>query len=219
MLLFSEKNTAIDTAIYTAIDTDITMYIFIHIPKNSGRYIREQIVNKFITYNCSGGISYLDDIDKQYLPHSKYKTIKNFYSNNYKFITFIRNPYDRCISSHFFRNKMNSTIDALKNFIKTELENYIKLYELSMLFIPQFTYIINEDGNIPDDITIYKLEDYGQETQSDHFFQFENFQLKKYDYSVYLDYECIEIINKIYEKDFAMFNYKIITNTNILNTT
>ena len=66
---------------------------------------------------------------------------------------------------------------------------------------------MNSDGGIPDDITIYKLEEYTDNSEAGKFFNFINFQLKKYDYNIYFDTECIEIINNIYDKDFEIFNY------------
>lgn len=198
MLIFSKNTTNI--------------FIFLHIPKNSGRYIRKQISAKFDTHNCpidNNNISFLDISNNEIKVHCNYITIKKIYPTNYKIITFIRNPYDRCISIFFQIYKIYEPIDNLKKFIKTQLINNNKLDEFHKFwFTPQIDYVVNSNGNIPDDITIYKLEEYSNDSEAGQFFQFENFNLKKYDYSLYLDDECIEIINNVYDKDFTIFNYK-----------
>ena len=43
------------------------------------------------------------------------------------------------------------------------------------------------------------------------FFQFENFNLKKYNYADYYDNECLVVINEVYKKDFELFGYEKIT--------
>ena len=199
MLIFSEKNTA-------------NMYIFLHIPKNSGRYMRNQICIKFDTHNCpinNNNISLLDITNNEFKVHCNYITIKKYYPTNYKIITFIRNPYDRCISIFFHIYKIFESIDNFKKFLKTQLINFLELDEYHKFwFTPQVNYILNSDGEIPNDITIYKLEEYTSESEVGKFLQFKDFQLKKYDYSLYLDTECIEIINKVYNKDFIILNYE-----------
>jgi len=76
----------------------------------------------------------------------------------------------------------------------------------------QYKYIIDENDNIPNDVTIYKLEEYETNTEAKEFFQFENFNLKKYNYADYYDNECLAIINEVYKKDFELFGYEKITN-------
>ena len=114
MLIFSEKN-------------NTNMFIFLHIPKNSGRYMRNQISQNFNTHNCpidNNIVSFLDITKDKIKAHCNYISIKQFYPINYKIITFIKNPYDRCISIFFHVYKIYETIDNFKKFIKTQLINF-----------------------------------------------------------------------------------------------
>ena len=47
-----------------------------------------------------------------------------------------------------------------------------------------------QNNDIPNDIIIYKLEEYTSESDSGQFFQFENFNLKSYNHSEYFDTPC-----------------------------
>ena len=57
-------------------------------------------------------------------------------------------------------------------------------------YYPQYLFVCDETLDIPENITIYKLEN-----------------PKKYDLTKYFDEVCINIINTIYHKDFLFFNY------------
>lgn len=223
-------------------------YIYIHIPKNSGTYIRKQICSKVenvINYNL------LEETDV-ILPENILEEIKNlhflFYHFSYsliksqsqfsseitpdcKYITFVRNPYNRVISGYFYKyyikktpeyktitfnelkDKNNEEFTALvvdlKRLIK---ENLLEYSETDKFFRQQYKYVTDKNGNIPNDVTIYKLEDYETNVEAQEFFQFDNFNLKKYNYSDYYDNECLAIINEVYKKDFELLSYQIINN-------
>jgi hypothetical protein len=92
-------------------------YIYLHIPKNSGRYIRNQMSNKFETINYNlleeNGVILPENIQEEikYLHflfyHFSYSLIKSqsqFSSEitpDCKYITFVRNPYNKLISAYF----------------------------------------------------------------------------------------------------------------------
>lgn len=84
--------------------------------------------------------------------------------------------------------------------------------ETDLFFRQQYKYVIDENGNIPNDVTIYKLEDYETNIEAQEFFQFENFNLKRYNYADYYDNECLELINEVYKKDFELLSYQTINN-------
>jgi hypothetical protein len=63
-------------------------------------------------------------------------------------------------------------------------------------YYPQYMFVCDKDYNLAD-IKIYKLEDYEKPV--------------KYDINKYFDSKCIEIINKIYEKDFVLLGYNTTT--------
>ena len=174
-------------------------YIFIHIPKNSGKYIRNNIMNdndnKII--KSYWGIDLNLNLD---LAHISYIKKDEFIEKNieYNYFTYIRNPYDRIISAFFYKNP-DKNINDFKNFVETSLV----LYEFSMNFdsniihyYPQYLFICDENLNIPKFIKIYKIEN-----------------PKEYNLIEYFNNECIEIINKIYSQDFLLFNYECISTT------
>ena len=79
---------------------DDKYYIFIHIPKNSGKYIRQKIAN-----NKNNKIlhKYWDIKSRLDLAHIPYIKRKKFITNNieYKYFANSRNPYVRIISAFF----------------------------------------------------------------------------------------------------------------------
>lgn len=169
--------------------------VFIHIPKNSGKYIRKKISdcinNKIIKsyWNIDSGLD---------LAHIPYVKRNDFIENNieYKYFANSRNPYDRIISAFFYKN-INKNIDDFKYFVK----NTLITYDFNMSFdctiihyYPQYLFVCDENLEMPNNIKIDKLEDVENP--------------KKYDLTTYFDDECLNIINNIYNKDFLYFNYQ-----------
>jgi hypothetical protein len=171
-------------------------YIYIHIPKNSGKYIRQQIIN-----DKSNKIirAYWHVKNKLDLAHIPYIKKNNFIKNNikYNYFTYTRCPYHRIISAFFYKNS-HKTIDDFKHFVK----NILISYEFDMTFnhtiihyYPQYLFVCNETSDIPTNIKINKLENCKNKT-------------KTYKLTDYFDDECIDIINNIYSNDFLFFNYE-----------
>ena len=97
-----------------------------------------------------------------------------------------------------------NTITELRIFIKMVLKYYdFSLYNYHFIhYYPSYLFICEENTLVlPKDIIIEKIEDN------------KDFKINKWDISIFLDAECISIIDKVYEKDFELFNYK---NENIL---
>jgi len=251
MIIFTENTNANPT-------NAEKIYILIHIPKNSGRYMRKEITNRFIIINKINDLTIVkteikndgffvpqhNDGDIVLPAHTSYNKFKEYNINVEKFFTFTRNPYDRFLSGYFYCLELNIlkfilrnikftfntnfvideeieySKDALLSYSSNEFKEKLKIFikiikELSdnnnlmnTIFKPQYIFVTDENGNIPTDIKIYKLEDYETNTEAQDFFKFENFKLKTYNYSDYYDDECISIINEIYKKDFELFGYK-----------
>ena len=173
-------------------------YIFIHIPKNSGTYIRNKIKadknNKILKYYWHINLN----LDLAHIPYIKKD---DFIENNieYNYFTYTRCPYDRIISAFFYKNP-NKTIDNFKYFVKNTLTSYnfsmIFNYEI-IHYYPQYLFVCDENLNIAKNIKIEKLQDVEKP--------------KKYDLTKYFDNRCIDVINNIYSKDFLFFNYKTIS--------
>jgi hypothetical protein len=167
-------------------------YIFFHIPKNSGKYIRKKIQsNNKVIVNYWGIRNNLD------IAHIPYMLINNYINkkiDNYKCYTYSRNPYNRIISAYFYLNPGKS-INDFKNFCRYILPKYdfhLQFDKSYIHYYPQYLFVCNSNLKI-DNVTILKLEDYEKPRQ--------------YNINKYFDKDLIEIINTIYSKDFELFNY------------
>ena len=141
---------------------------------------------------------YWDYLDKLDLAHIPYIKRSEFIDNNieYNYFSYTRNPYDRIISAFFYKNP-NKTIIEFKNFIKNILITYNFSLDFNsdiIHYYPQYLFVCDENFNIKN-IKIDKLENCEKP--------------KKYNSQEYFDNECIEIINKIYNMDFLLFDYQI----------
>ena len=172
-------------------------YVFIHIPKNSGKYIRKKIKNDKKNKIIKKYWSVKSKLDLAHIPYIKKD---DFIDNNieYNYFTYTRCPYDRIISAFFYLNR-NKTIDHFKQFVKNKLILYNFSMDFDCTFIhyyPQYLFVCDKNLDIPKNIKIDKLEDVECP--------------KKYDLTKYFDDSCISIINQIYNKDFIIFNYEMI---------
>jgi hypothetical protein len=240
MLIFSDEN------------DETKKYVFIHILRCCGRYVRKQIYKKFKTYFVfpeitsnpeANPVSSRFETDDQYIMHERYLQYKSYNLGQTKFVTFVRNPYDRLISAYYYyllsiyfcddQSKKNDFLDFLitpfqtlkektmnelminfkanfKNYIKTEVENLKE--DFNYILTPQYKFVVDENNQIPEDISIYKLEEYTPDSEPGLFFQFEDFNLKVYDHSEYFDNETLEIVNRKYSLDFELLGYNKISN-------
>jgi hypothetical protein len=169
-------------------------YVFIHIPKNGGKYIRQKIINDKDNNIIKKYWNIKSNFDLAHIPYMK----TNNFIQNYdidRYFANSRNPYHRIISAFFYKNRKKN-IDDFKHFVK----NILTCYDFDMSFnsniihyYPQYLFVCDENLDIPKNIKINKLEDVGTP--------------KKYNLEIYFDEECINIINNIYDKDFLFFNY------------
>jgi hypothetical protein len=172
-------------------------YIFIHIPKNGGKYIRDEIIND---ENNEIVKSYWNVQFKLDLAHIPYVKKDNFIDTSieYNYFTYTRCPYDRIISAFFYRNPYKN-IDDFKYFIKKSLTllRFSMIYDYKIIhYYPQYLFICDENFNIPENIKLYRLD-----------------TPKKYELTDYFDDECIKIVNNIYNKDFLLLDYPMIEGT------
>jgi len=184
-------------------------FIFIHIPKNGGKYIRNKIKKDKKNILLKEYWNVRNNFDLAHIPYSKKEEFIPSHIK-YQYYTFTRNPYERYISAFFYVNEKKfkskpflntiynkENIELMKKFLKETIHSYFfsSKYPSNMIhFFPQYMFLIDKEGNIPKNINIKKLEDY--------------FSPKRYDINKMLDKECIQIINKVYEKDFSYFDYE-----------
>jgi len=174
-------------------------YIFIHIPKNSGKYIRQKIENDANNEIVKSYWDMESNLDLAHIPYMKKNEIieKNV---KYNFFAHTRCPYNRIISAFFYRNP-NKQIDDFKNFVKSTLilYDFSIHFDYSIIhFYPQYLFICDQNLTISQDVTIHKLEDVENP--------------RKYELANYFDSCCINIINKVYMQDFTTFQYEMINN-------
>ena len=177
------------------------VYCYIHIPKNSGKHIRNNIINDsdniVLKKYWDGPRPGLDLAHIPFMLRNEY--ISFLKKQDVSYYTYTRNPYNRIISAFFYKNR-NSNINDFKLWIKKELPTYDfdKSFDINIIhYYPQYMFICNTDFEIKE-VDFEKLEG--------------NFpDIKEYELSEYFDIDTIEIINNIYIKDFELFDYKIIT--------
>ena len=84
--------------------------------------------------------------------------------------------------------------------------------------LPQYTFVINKKGEIPKNMKIVKNENLNKDMANIGYEGLETIKKKKVgkshktNYYNYLNKDSINLINKVYNKDFELFNYNKITN-------
>jgi hypothetical protein len=167
-------------------------YIFIHIPKNGGKYIREQIKGNKKNKRIKGFWGTKGDLDLAHIPYIKrYKYINM--NVQYNYITYSRDPYDRLISAFFYKNREKS-VEDFKKFCNKELINIRfdnKYLKQKIHYYPQYRFICNNKRELIN-INIKRIE-----------------TPKKYDLKKYYDEATLKKVNKVYRRDFELLNYKM----------
>jgi len=180
-------------------------YIYIHIPKNGGKYIRYKIMSNEQNEIIHAYWYTKDKLDLAHIPYMKHKEYIDP-SINYHYFTYSRNPYHRLISAYFYLCKMDNhflyekdSISSFRSFIKHVLTNYpfsFKFESNMIHFYPQYLFICDENNNIPNGLKIMKLETYEQPPL--------------YNLNEYYDQETLHYVNQIYKKDFELLHYPMI---------
>jgi hypothetical protein len=202
--------------------------LFIHIPKTGGQSIAKYLDQKYSIYNCTKSFHGLNLGKNINVPsdHFLLNTILTFYKDklifkNLKILSVVRNPYSRRISEIFFRKKIseqNISDDDIQKKIETIITNDINSYlenehHEDNHHIPQYKFLCNKNKKIYNNIDILKFENLNNDMKKLGFYDFNvyiNKSEKKHDYMYYLNNNSINLINKIYKKDFELFGYEMI---------
>ena len=207
-------------------------YIFVHIPKCGGTSIEFALLkNEGVNPRDSGKIS--KDLKEkfriwykyegEYTQHRKIDKFKNDSEKKYFTFTFIRNPYERFLSSYFYLQKSykkRGLQERLVNFKKKfpTFNDFVK-GEHSTYFYPghedlQIDYVLNASK--------YKMINFigrceDMQTDFDYIckkLKFKNLKLphrnptKHKHYTEYYDNETREIVAEKYAKDIEYFGYE-----------
>ena len=199
--------------------------IFIHIPKCAGTSIAKAFnmyQEEEIDLNNLYGID-KNNIVLQSLCLKFYdKYLEKSLINSCLIFTVVRNPYDRALSDFCWKPGLKRKCKTLYDYlllVENTLENYND-YELMKFneklhynhFLPQYKYI---EHNEYKNIKIIKFENIQKEINE---FIDPNIIIKKTNQSKHIEWKkyyidkpkCINLINKIYKKDFEIFNYEMI---------
>lgn len=183
--------------------------IFFHIPKTGGLSISKTLFG-------NRGLGHINTREAKILFGSK-----NF-KKYFKF-TFVRNPWDRLISSYEYLKsgglngkyknevyKKISQFDSFKDFAK-RFHNTDIIKDIH--FLPQYYFVCNKKSRVEVDfVGKYERinEDFKLVTQKVnvpcHLLHLN--QSTRKDYKSYYDNETKKIVSKIYHKDIEIFNYK-----------
>jgi hypothetical protein len=202
--------------------------LFIHIPKTGGTSIAKYLSQKYSIQLCEKSFSGFNLCKNINVPsdHFLLNTILTLYKDkivfkNLKILSVVRNPYSKIISEIFFRKKIseqNISDDDTQKIIETIITTDINIYlenkhHAENHFIPQYKFLCDKNEKIYNNIDILKFENLNNDIKK---LGFEDFNVdinkteKKFDYKYYLNKNSINLINKIYKKDFELFGYKMI---------
>jgi hypothetical protein len=178
-------------------------FIFIHINKTGGSSIEKALKAPLIHKTA---IEFKNDIG-----HKRWEQRFSF--------AIVRNPWDRAVSQFHYRQMINKTGLGSKTLSFNEwvkfvyIDNDQKYIDEEKMFLPQSSWVTNENGNI-----IVNYIGKFEEIQSswDHIAQKLNRErtqlphIKKSsrkDYRTYYNDDSIEIIEKSFELDIKNFGY------------
>ena len=199
--------------------------LFIHIPKTGGislgNYLKtksKQILNGLSTE--FGYRKLLGQVTDVCMQHLTYRTIHMFrkglgVSKDCRNICIVREPYDRMISYLFWRESIMKTSrpSEVYDVIKKRLIEGVTVSRdgthLDNNILPQYEYVVNDDGELVHNITLFHTEHLTEELQAYGFKEYDGLPVAPhlYYYRNYLNADSISLLNDYYKKDFDMFGY------------
>jgi len=201
-------------------------FIFIHNPKVAGSSIRAALseYDSFDNFFWHRGyISGIDHaVDKPHITMNDLSKTEYYqYVNNNDFFVFgfVRNPYERVYSAYQERIRQWGETREFNDFLK-DLNDINIRYDYNFIhFCPQHYFFYNGKKCIAD--FIGKMESINE----DYFIiqsilDIEGLELPKnnvtekivnQNYLSFYDDESIKIVNALYEKDFLLFNYNMLS--------
>ena len=187
---------------------------FVHIPKTGGTSVRE-VIEK---------LDEREAIPKTfYAPHgkdlNKYINILNSNPEIFRF-TFVRNPWDRAVSSYLYMcavNEINEKTTGFKKFISDYCNDCYdhpnKNEEIKWHMIEQHLLVYDEQKPMVDSVGRFE----NLQTDFNRILEKINIppqslphkkKTKRKHYAKYYDAESRELVGRLYAKDIELFNYE-----------
>jgi len=192
---------------------------FIHIPKTGGRNIENQLkkhsIQKLLGWKTSTIFppKYRDCSPQ----HQTYKNIyqcREYFNIDFdkvKIFTFVRNPYNRCLSALKYKKLISRNTNQEK--VYKALQKFINSTNMDNHNLQQYKFILDHNNNICEKIKIFKTEELNDINDKINKYIGVNVNYDKMeskDYMHLLNRHSINLINKVYKKDFDYFDYKLL---------
>lgn len=192
--------------------------LFIHIPKTGGTSIENFLKKKYkqTLYSGYGNNLLPGEFKKISLQHQFYSTLYKYgtecnitFDNNLKIITSVRNPYDRIISALFWDGILKQKKQYTQKEVYLALKLFVEKVARDNHAIPQYLFLIDDQGIIPPNIRIIKCEELSNEMTKYGFVEYIGKSTSP-SYKHMLNTDSIKLINNLYRTDFELFNYEMI---------
>tara|TARA_B100000242_G_scaffold232924_1_gene172905 strand:- start:820 stop:1416 length:597 start_codon:yes stop_codon:yes gene_type:complete len=189
-------------------------FIFLHIPKTGGTIIEKSLKKDYKESYYGVDRSVVGVQPKQHLPFDK--LISNFDKKNVFSFTFVRNPFDRILSSYLnypHQDKMpdfDKYIDMVKNVVENKLyltQGFIGLNDISH-FIPMTIMIGNNELDF-----IGRFENFDNDIKKLHEISgiknIDKIKIKKSNenYQTFYSERNKKIVSELYADDLKKFDY------------
>jgi len=199
--------------------------LFLHIPKTGGTSIEQYFSKKYdISLNEASLFSSntehtMKDSDQQTyiipysLQHYTYQDIHRFRQqlgvdmDDLHILATVRNPYERCISDLFFFQLIHPHTSPEQVYVV--LQTFVQSQKRDNHNVPQHRFL---DGLPPTaKLSLLHTETLTEDMHRLGFYDFQecaNVNKKRVDdYYRYLNADSIELINRVYDRDFTLFGY------------
>jgi hypothetical protein len=197
--------------------------IFIHIPKTGGSsfeaYLTRKHNNKERLTKDNLYSTKREAHNGHSLQHCTYKELQTLVSdiNQYRIITFVRNPFHRLLSELLYTKRVTRTTSPAMvhkivndlftnhtpNLIQRKYENY------DNHLVPQIDFIVDDNDQIPCNVTIVNTHDLDSVLPKLGFIDFKehankSFNREYFNYDTFFDQDTRRLIRNYYARDFAM---------------
>lgn len=203
--------------------------LFIHIPKTGGSSVEYSFLERgdcrdLYTPHSSNTIIPHEQFRKISLQHQFYSTLKRFhkeckinFNNELNIISIVRNPYHKVMSDLFFFKLINE--NSTPELVNKILKKFFKLKpsQCDNHNVPQYLFLIDDQGKIPEDINIFNTETLNDDLRKNNLPITSHKHLENpisKDYMEFLNDASLSLINERYQKDFELFEYVRYTSFN-----